>query len=362
MKKLIFALLLFITSFFIFTSLNGCGEDNNPLIPVSTHKGAFVLYEGMFGQPQSFDYGFINLENSTVNTNVFQNSNNGANLNSVPDGMITLGGYLFVTAQGNFGGQGTIYKIDAVTNSLMNSKNIGLNPYSLAGELNGNLYVTNTAGNYITVLDTSFNILQDNITVGSSPSEIVLYGDYLYIAKQSYTSEYSLAVMNKNSYNVNKIFFNTPPVCVEKGDNKIFVSTYTGKKIYTVNIQTNTVTDSIALNISEPAIGNIVSMNNDFLLVMGVEDTSFASNIGKRIYKLNLQTGSVDTSFNIRYTGVNDTYGMGYNISTQQLYIANSKSGSANGEINVYDNNGILVKNYPDIGGKFPKRIAFINF
>lgn len=361
MKKLNFALLLFITSIYIISSFSGCSDDNNPLIPVLTHKGVFVLYEGLFGQPQTYDYGFINLNNNNVSVNVFQNSNNGTNLNAVPDGIQVYGKYLFIASQGSFGQQGTIYKIDAVTNQLITSRDIGLNPYSLLCASNGRIFVTNTAGDYITVLDTALNIVQDNISVGSSPSEISLSGEFVYISKQSYTSENSLAIVNINNFSVSKLFFNTPPVCAEAFNGKIYVSTYSGKKIYTLNSASNSIIDSVDLNITEPALGYISVMNSGSLFFMGVSDTAFSSNVGKRVYKLDLINKIIDPNFNIQYTGVNDSYGMAYNISTQQLYVVNSKSGTANGEVNVYDNNGNLVKNYPDIGGKFPKKIAFLN-
>lgn len=360
MKKLTFAFLLFITSAFAFTMLNGCSEDNNPLVPVLTHKGAFVLYEGLFGQSQTYDYGFIDFNDNSVSVNVYQNSNNGANLNSVPDGIQVYGNYLFIAAQGSFGQQGTVYKIDAVSNQLVSSKNIGLNPYSLRCTNNGRIFITNTAGDYITVLDTSLNIVQDNISVGSSPSEITLSGDYIYISKQSYTSENSLAIVNINDLSVNKIFFEKPPVCAEAYDGRIFVSTYTGKKIYTISGATNTIADSVVLNITEPAAGYISVLNSGTLFVMGVADTLFSSNVGKRIYKLDLVNKIIDPNYNIIYSGVNDAYGMAYNMNTQQLFVVNSKSGTTNGEVNIYDNGGNLIRNYPDIGGKFPKKIAFL--
>jgi DNA-binding beta-propeller fold protein YncE len=103
-------------------------------------------------------------------------------------------------------------------------------------------------------------------------------------------------------------------------------------------------------------------MDAQTLFVLGVADTSFSSNVGKRIYKVDMQTKVIDPNFNIIYTGNNDVYGLAYHSTEQKLYAVNSRSGTANGEVNVYDKNGNLVITYPDIGGKFPKRIAFLNF
>ncbi|HMQ80930.1 MAG TPA: hypothetical protein PKE39_05950 [Ignavibacteria bacterium] len=359
MKKLTSVLLLFITSFFIFTSLNGCGNDDIVTNdPVTATKGVFVLYEGSFGQPTSYDYAFINTDSNTVSTNVFQNSNSGLTLNAVPNGMQLVNGNLYVVSQGNFGSSGTIYKIDANTNQLIASKNFGTNPYSVTSEFGGNLFVTNTAGDYVTELDVNLNIVTDSIRVGNNPSEIVQYANYLYIAKQSYTTENSLAIIDRTNYQVSKIFFNTPPVCVETGENRVYISTYSGKKIYSIIQQFNTIGDSLEMNITEPAIGTIVLMDSHTLFVLGVSDTAFSSNVGKRVYKVDTQTRAIDPSFNIIQSGSDDIYGIIYDYIGQKLYVANSKSGTANGEIKVYDKNGNLLNTFADVGGKFPKRMA----
>lgn len=358
MKKLIMASIFVFASLFIFSTFNGCGDEVITNIPVTTTKGVFVLYEGLFNQPQSYDYGFINTDSNTIRSNVFQNSNSGTTLNAVPDGMQLVSGKLYIVSQGNFGLAGTIYKIDASNNQLIASKNFGTNPYSIASEFGGNLYVTNTASDYVTELDINLNIITDSIRVGSNPSEIVQYANYLYVAKQSYTTENSVAIINRTNYQVSKIFFNTPPVCVETGENRVYISTYSGKKIYSIIQQFNTIGDSLDMNISEPAIGTIVLMDSHTLFVLGVSDTSFSSNVGKRIYKVDTQTKVIDPSFNIIYTGTDDAYGIIYDYIGHKLYVANSKSGTANGEVKVYDNNGNLVNTYSDIGGKFPKRMA----
>ncbi|MBL8017764.1 MAG: hypothetical protein JNK43_10860 [Ignavibacteria bacterium] len=360
MKKFKSVFLFFITSFFIVTFFNGCGEEdivtNNP---VTTTKGVFVLYEGSFGQPTSYDYAFINTDSGTVSASVFQNSNSGMALNSTPDGMLINGSSLFVISQGTYGQAGTIYKINPSTNQLITSRNFGTNPYAAAGDYNGNLYVTNTAGDHITVLDNNLNIIADSVRVGSNPSDIVLYGDYLYVAKQSYAFENSVAIVNKNTYQVNKFYFDTPPVCVTEGENRIYISTYSGKKIYSIIQQFNTIGDSMTMTIPEPAIGSMIAVDSHILLVLGVADTSFASNVGKRVYKVDVQTRTIDPSFNIQFTGTDDVYGISFDRINHRIYIANSKSGTANGEVRVYDLSGNLLNTFPDIGGKFPKKMAF---
>ncbi|MCC7159765.1 MAG: hypothetical protein IT281_09520 [Ignavibacteria bacterium] len=360
MKKLISA------SLFIFVSiaaiLTGCSEELITNNPVLSTKGIYVLYEGSFGQPQSYDYGFVNTDSNIVSANVYQNSNGGAALNAYPNGMQLIDGKLFIVSQGNFAQSGTIYKIDAGTNQLISSKNFGTNPYSLVAGRSGLFYVTNTASDYVSVLDNNLNIIADSLKVGFNPSDLVSYGNYIYVAKQSYTFENSLAIINITNNNVQKVFFNTPPVSVETAENRIHVSTYSGKTIYSIAQQNNTIVDSTKLSITEPAIGTIVSLDYRTMFVLGVPDTTFGYNIGKRIYKVDIETKTIDPSFNIIFTGNDDAYGISYNALESRLYVANSKSGAGNGEIRVYDNSGNLVNTFPDIGGKFPKRIVFKTF
>lgn len=358
MKKLSFLFVFVLVSIITFIQLNGCSEDEIVNNPVVSTKGVFVLYEGVFGQATSYDYAFINKETDSVFSNVYQNSNNGLNLNAVPDCMQLYFSNLYIAAQGNFGQQGTIYKINPANNQLITSRNFGNNPYSFTFG-NNVIYITNTASDYITVMDLNFTSIVDSISVGPNPSDIVTGNNNIFVAKQSYTSENSLAVVNQQNYQVNKIFFSAPPVSVEVIENTIYVSTYSYKKIYLLNSSNGEVIDSIPVQIPEPAIGSVCHGDSRTLFVLGVSDTIFSSNIGKRVYKLDLITKTLDPNFNIIYSGSDDAYGIAYDYIERRLYIANSKSGLANGEVKVYDDNGSLIKTYNDIGGKFPKRFAF---
>ncbi len=354
MKKSILVLLVLILAF-LFAA---CSEEDIINNPVYSTKGIYVLYEGLFNQPATYDYGFIDKDLDTVFSNVYQNSNNGANLNAVPDGMVLLGSQLYVMAQGNFGQQGTIYRINSENNQLIASRNFGTNPYELSIADNY-IYATNTASSYVSKMDLNLTPVNDSIQVGPAPSEIVSLNGYSFIAKQSYTFENSLSILNNSNSQVSKIFFNAPPVSVAKGSDIVYVSTYFNKKIYYVSATSLSVTDSAAIGISEPAIGLIVTGDSRTLFILGVADTSFAYNIGKSVYKFDVVTKSLVPGFNIQFTGSNDAYGIAYDATEDRLYVANSKSGTANGELRVYDDNGNLVKTFADIGGKFPKKMVF---
>lgn len=357
MKKLTSALLLFITSFFIFTSLNGCGdEDVVTNDPVTTTKGVFVLYEGSFGQPQSYDYGFIDVTTDSVYSNVYQNSNGGSALNSFPNGMILSGNELFISAQGTIGQPGSIYKINSTTNQLITSSpSIGNNPYNFAFA-NGNIYITNSGSDYVKVTDMNFGTVIDSLSVGFNPADILFAGGNVFVGKQTFTFENSLAVINASNQ-VSKIFFQGPPVSVALNSGKVYVSTFGYKKIFVVDASTALVVDSISTSVSQAGIGYLASGSAGTLYVLGT-DTALQYMQGVSMYKVDLVNKTIDPGFNVSVTGTDVIYGIDYDAVENKIYTAIAK-GNINGEVRVYDPSGTLLKTHTDIGGKYPRRFAF---
>lgn len=357
MKKLTSVLLLFITSFFIFTSLNGCGdEDIVTNDPVTTTKGVFVLYEGSFGQPTSYDYAFIDTGLDTVFSNVYQNSNSGATLNSFPNGMVLSGNELFIASQGTFGQPGSMYKINSTTNQLITSSpSIGNNPYNFAFA-NGNIYITNTGSDYVKVTDMNFSIVIDSLSVGFNPADILFADGNVFIGKQTFSFENSLAVINATNL-ISKIFFPGPPVSIALNSGKVYVSTFGYKKIFVVDASTAQLVDSISTPVTQAGIGYLASGSAGTLYVLGT-DTAFQYMQGVSMYKVDLVSKTIDPGFNVGVTGTDVIYGIDYDAVENKIYTAIAK-GNNNGEVRVYDPAGTLLKTYSDIGGKYPRRFAF---
>lgn len=354
MKKLtsvLFFALVFASSLYLI----GCGDDdiiqNNP---VTTTQGVFVLYEGT-STPGSSDYSFISISNDSVSNAIYQNSNSGAFLNSVANGMLLNGNELFISAQGNFGQPGSLYKINATTNQLITSQpSFGSNPYNFVFA-NGNIYVTNTGSNYVRVTDMNLNTVVDSILVGSNPADILYSGGNVFVGKQAYTFENSLAVIN-SSNQVSKLFFQGPPVSIALNSNKIYVSTFGYKKIFAVDASTAAITDSIDMPISQQGLGYLVSGSGSTIYALGT-DTAFQYMQGIVIHKVDVVSKTIDPSFTVSVTGTDVIYGIDYDEVENKIYTAIAKGGS-DGEVRVYDTNGTLLKTY-NIAGKFPRRFAF---
>ncbi len=356
MKKLISVFSFLIVSIFALTQFNGCSDEIITTTPVTSTKGVFVLYEGTFGQPTSYDYAFIDTGLDTVFSNVYQNSNNGAALNSFPDGMQLQGNDLYICAQGSFGQPGSIYKINATTNQLISSQaSFGRNPYSLviAG---GKIYVTNTGSDFVKVVDMNLNSIVDSISVGSSPADIIYAAGNIFVGKQTYTFENSLAVINSSNV-VSKIFLPAVPVSIASNSGKVYVSSFGYKKLFVVDAATGQLTDSINMPITQQGIGYIASGSANTMYVLGT-DTAFQYIQGVSIYKVDLVSKTIDPSFTVSVTGNDVIYEIDYDAVENKIYTGIAKN-SANSEVRVYSTSGALLKTYSDIGGKFPARFAF---
>jgi len=355
LKSILFFISFFAASAFIFIS--GCSNDNTTNIPVVTTTGVFVLNEGQYNVVTTSDYSFIDLSKGSVQTNVYQNSNGGATMNLVPDGMLLYNNTtLYIATQGNYGGQGTVFEINATNNKKIASRSFGTNPYDIIW-INNKLYVTNTAGSYVSIMDMNLNSIKDSLQVGPNPADMIHYLSYVYVAKQSYTSENSLAIINSSYDTAGRVFFPAPPVGVSANYNGVYVSTYTNKKIYVMDTLVPTrINDSIAIQITEPAIGTIIAGPTGYLFIVAISNTTSGAQTG--VYKLNLYTKSLDATFSIQTSGLNDVYGIAYDFTGQKLYIGNSMGGAVLGSVLVYSTSGSLLNTYNNVG-YFPKRFAF---
>ncbi len=355
MLKQIFCLSFIIASF---AFLPGCSKDTVTNTPVFTTQGFLILCEGSFSTPG--DYSFVNTKNDTVQNNVYLNSNSGATLGKFPDGMLLNLSYLYITVQGNYGSTGKMYRLTEADNKLVNaSVDFGVNPYDFV-LANSHFYVTNIGDSTVTKLDLSLNVINPGIEVGNSPSDIIYVLHSMYIAKTSYTSENSLGIIDVFTDHVTKTFFPAPPVSVAFNQGVPYVSTYSHKMLYMLDSNvTNKIIDSISIGIPDAAIGKIVPGDYNTMYVVGVTDTSYQSDIGKNVYKLNLTTKQIDNSFTIHMAGNDDVYGIAYEGSVNNLlYIANSNGGTVNGEVRAYTPSGGLLKTYA-LGEKYPRKFAF---
>ncbi|RPI17891.1 MAG: hypothetical protein EHM58_07640 [Ignavibacteriae bacterium] len=350
MKKTILLFVLIITAVIQIS----CTRDEIIITTTTITRGAIVLYEGI-GTPGSGDYSFINFDNDSISNDVFRNSNNGATLAAFPDAVFLYGLDMYIVAQGNYGQMGKMYKIRTSDNKLLDTVSFGVNPYNLALS-QGYFWVTNTSGETVTKLDLDLNV-NATILVGQNPADIIQAQGNLYVAKKSYTSEYSVAAINAFNNEVTKTYFNAPPVSVVYNGGLVYVSTYSLKKLYALDTTSVAAkVDSIDIPVTEPAIGDMVAGDYSTVYVLGVSDTMFASNIGKTVYKVDIANKTLNPIPIITSEPGGDIYGISYDYVNNRIYVTDSRNGSS-GQVRIYKPDGTLVKQY-DITGSFPKRVV----
>lgn len=348
--------ILYVSLFLLIFLAASCTRDEIVTNPVTTTQGILVLYEGGM-TPGSGDYSFINTVTDSVYNNVYQNSNNNANLGIYPDGMYLYGQSLYVTSQGNYGGPGKMFRINSSDNKLQDTLTFGLNPYDF-DLAEGDFWVTNISDSSVTRINGNLNIVVSAIYVGPNPTKIIAGNSNMYVAKASYTSQYSVAIINTFNNTVSKVFLSTPPVSVAYNNGMVFISGYTKKMIYSLDSIANIIDDSISCAaIPNSAIGEIIPGDYGTLYVVALDTASFFS-LGKAVYLVDIFTKSVTPI--ITDPTITDIYGITYNTVKEEIVIADSRSGTAPGQIRTFGKNGTPRKTY-QISGYFPRKFAFKN-
>lgn len=183
----------------------------------------------------------------------------GLHLN--PIAMVTSsdGAYVFVVTQGNGTALGTVDIINTANDTIGGSVQVGLGPTSITLDTYLNrLYVANTAGNSVTVLDATSVTLGVNppikvlgtTQVGSAPVSVAALPNGLsfYVAN---SGSNNVSVVSSSSFGI----VGTVPV----GQNPVFIATEpSATKVYTANAGSGTVsiiqvsTNAVVVNMPAP--------------------------------------------------------------------------------------------------------------
>lgn len=322
-----------------------CSRDTIINITGSNTGTVYVLYEG--GQnPGSGDYSLIDLSIGTISNDVYKNSNSGQLLNQYPDGVRLSDSALYLTAQGSFGNEGTIYKINARTNVLVSAHNAVINGYSI--DISGTKgFVTSGPSGKVLVFDLATLIIIDTISVGVYPQEILAYNDKVYVGNQSVfggaeDSTVSVIDANTNQVIATVIVGKDPNSIVLLDDGRIMVSSSGANRVSIIN------GTSLQASVNTPVSfsgGLAVGNSNRVYLSSGPNTVSLidASNL-------------TVTNF-LTADSVVNVYGIGFDKNNNRLYLADAKNFTSNGEVFIYDSNANFVAKYTT--GVAPRRIIF---
>jgi len=175
-------------------------------------------------------------------------------------------------------GSGTVSVIDTTTCSVLEPINVGPSPYGVAVSKNGNVYVTHSDSNKISVIDTNKkNVSVEEIYMGNatesmelSPLGVVVSpdGKYVYVANHKRriqgTSDTPRGIVSVINTTTNSV---TANVTVDKCPCGISING-NGTKVYAVNSESNTVSVIDTINNTEIAnvpIGSMPSALGQFI-------------------------------------------------------------------------------------------------
>ncbi len=291
----------------------GCTRDE--LIPPDpgtvTSTGVYILSEGS-GAPNSTALSFYDVSSGSFSLNIVAQT-----IGAFPDGLILSGNELYMTAQGNFGGAGKIYKMDT-TGSVISSNDVGTNPYSLA-EDNGKLYLTNGPSSNVKDVQKSDLTESTTIPVESYPQEILNVSNNIFVCNTTAfggPDENTVSVIDPASDQVisSIIVGKDPSALARLNDGNLIIGCADSDSyIYIVNPTTFNKIDSFQT--TEGCYRDIVvNENSNEVYFIGGGFTS------TKIMRLNIVTGALNIFLGLDPTLV--YYGLSYDSRQDRFYLA----------------------------------------
>lgn len=348
MKNIIYNLIIFATTILTFTSCSKDDSISNPLVPIETTSGVFVVNEGVYGQNNS-TFSYLDFTNQTVSKNLYAQANNNSPLGDNANSMYILGnkGYIAVDNSN---------KIEIIDMSTFKSQGfIDLG----AGSSPRELYMKDTTAGYVTSLYTDqvfkFNPVTKSIVksikVGSKPEGIVEANGKLFIANSGFGNANTVSVIDLTTDNVISTITVglNPRITIKGDDNNVYVvctGTYpptdsTGRGgVYKINSSTLKLIDSVIVY-NNP--GEACFVNNDIFVVNS-----------EGAVKINFDNHSVSKNPVIDGKVVNGAYGIIYSIifdkNTQTIYCGNPKNFTQTGELVAFTIDGVEKARYSSGG------------
>ncbi|WP_440134362.1 YncE family protein [Chitinophaga sancti] len=236
---------------------------------------------------------------------------------------------------------------------------------------NGKAYISSFAAasgstdgsGFVAEADTStFQVLR-TVTVGRQPEEMAIAGSKMYVANSGgYTTsnyDHTLSVIDLNTFTVSKtidVAVNLHHVKAD-GYGNIYVSSrgnYTNRpsKLYIVNTNTDAVTDSLNLGVSNLAI------QGDSAYIMSVE---WSNNTGSNTISygiVNVKTKSIVSNGFIQNQAITTPYGIAVDPVTRDILITDVKDYLLPGTLYCFDKTG--AKKWSVTTGNIPSQITFI--
>lgn len=333
--------------FFIFAltlvTLFSCStDDDNPPAPLpegAYSDGLFVLNEGNFGSGNS-SVSFISEDLSSIEQQIFQNTNSGSGLGDTATDIGFYENYAFVVVNVSnkieIVDRNTWESIGTIDENLSNPRKIAFS--------DGKAYITNwgdgndPADDYVAVFEVSDLSFVDKISVEEGPDEIVSEGDKIFVAHAGGFSFNDLVtVIDSTSDTVlGKIQVGDVPNALAVQNGTLWVSS-SGLPSYASEGETAGSISKIEIATSKVIKEFIFPESNQHPANLVAHDGLLFYTLGNNVYRFSPEEGLPETAFlEPDITGV--LYGM--QVWDGKLFLSAANADfTGNGEILIYDLN-----------------------
>jgi len=304
-------------------------------------NGVYVLSEGGFSAGTSM-LSRLKTSESEFTKSIFTPGNIGL----FPDGLINYGANIYLTEQGSFGGSGKIYKLHK-NGTVIDSKEIGTNPYSLAIS-NGKIYITNGPASNVSVIQESDFTDVKTSDVGAYPQEIIAHDGKIFVANNSLYGgaiDSTVSVIDGSTDEVIKIIkgrrnpfsFSSISLAISDDNHLIFgcPGSETKAMIYKMELNTFTKVDSFTIPTYGLDRDILVDRNNNKLLFKSYTN---------EIVEIDMNTKKVELL--VSDQNLLSITGYACDYISNKHFIVDAKDFVANGSFNVYNIDGSLVNSY----------------
>jgi YVTN family beta-propeller protein len=353
--KYIFLIIFSILQIFI---ISGCSDNStNPITPIDpANRGVYVVNEGLYSQNNS-SLTYYEFTSKKVVQNVFSTANSGKNLGDTGNDIVISGKTGFVSV--NVSNKIEIFDVNTFRSKGTIDLGANSNPRKIFAKDSITAFVTGFSGKVYKINTQSLSI-EKEITVGSFPEGIVEANGKLFVANSGLGSGNSISVIDLGTDRVvSTIKVGTNPINLVKDVNNFVYSICTGRydsadiggALYKIDPSSNEVLDSMIIK-QNPGKAVVTEQNVMFIL----------NNFG--VLRVDLNNLSAGSKSFVNGMTINSLYGVVYSIAYDPiemlLYFGNPKNFTQNGEIAVYNLQGIEVKRFDS--GLNPGSMSIINY
>lgn len=342
MKNKMFILIVILITFLFFCFCEKDPASNDDNTPVKTEIGAYILNQGLYGSGNG-SLSYIDLEDNTVYNSIYYAANNEY-LGDTPNHMVINDGKLYICLMGE--NTLKIIEEDGTVNAA--DKNIaeGFGP-AFISKYSNFLFISGMNASKAAVFNITNQTVESSlINVGSYPEGIITENNKVYTANSGWGFGNTVSVINPESRTVTKTItvWENPRFLSSDGSGNLYVlcsgsyGDYTNPdddtpgKIIKISTSTDTATDTLVIG-GHPGKLDILDNNKGYLIT---ESGILEFNPGNmEITNENLIAGSF--------------YCVKVRQSSGDIWIADAKDFTSNGEVRVYSSSGAL-KNTFEVG------------